>query len=60
MGIAIVEKSVEARQVADTDAKCPVVENISIYLVRAHNFVVSQFNYHWGVYLIWLFIDLCV
>lgn len=46
MGIAIVEKSVEARQVADTDAKCPVVENISIYLVRAHNFVVSQFNYH--------------
>lgn len=34
MGIPIVEKSVEARQVADTDAKWPVGENISIYLTK--------------------------
>jgi hypothetical protein len=36
MGIAIFEKSVEARQVADTDAECPVVENVSIYLAKGH------------------------
>lgn len=33
-GIATVEKSVEARQVANIDAKLPVGENLSIYLTK--------------------------